>query len=194
MTATHPRALPRLLAALVAALLLLLVPGLAPGAQAAARPAPTEARLIKVLKTVAFPTGAKPGKVVSERVGGSDDTICGYAIPATLSVSRGTEQDELSVGYLPTSSASKARTFVKKVAAKRSCEDGLLRRATLKGAPKGTAGMVMVIPVDDTHDVRLYLAFAATGRTVAVATAASKKDTVALLSHAVRAYQKAKLA
>jgi hypothetical protein len=194
MTATRLRAAPRLLlAALVAILLPAVVPALVPGAQAAVHPAPTKARLVRALKTVAFPTGVRPGEVVSERVGGSDHTICGYAIPATLSVSRGTEQDELSVGYLRTSSADKARTFVRKVAAKRSCGDGL-RRTTLRGAPRGTAALVLVIPVDDAPDVRLYLAFAATGRTVTVATAGTKKDTVTLLSHAVHAYRRADLA
>jgi hypothetical protein len=194
MTATRLPALPRLLlGALVAALLLVVAPGLVPGAQAAVRPAPTKARLVEVLKTVAFPTGAQPGPVVSDRVGGSDDTVCGHAVPTALSVSRGTEQDELSVGYLRTSSAARARTFVTRVAAERTCADGL-RHTTLRGAPRGTAALVLVIPVDGAADVRLYLAFAATGRTVTVATAGTKKDTVTLLGSAVHAYRKAGLA
>src|SRR4051794_20082278 len=190
MTAARSRPLTRLLvAALAAALvatLLTLLPGLAPGASAAARPAPTKARLVKVLQKVAFPRGAKLGKVETDTVGRSDDTLCGYRIPATLSVSRSTSDDALSVGYLPTTSAAKARTFVQKVRSKRSCEDGLLKRTTLKGAPKGTAALVMAIPVDDTHEVRLYLALAPTGRTVAVPTAATKKDAATPLTNAAR--------
>jgi len=195
MTAPRSRALPRLLvAALVAALLTLLLPGLAPSAQAAARPTPTKARLVTVLKTVAFPKGATPGDVQTETLSRADGQICGYDLPSKLSVSRTTKDEELSVSYLPTASTSKARGFVTKVGRKRSCEDGLLRRTTLKGAPKGTAAKVLVIPVDETHEVRFYLAFASTGRTIVVAGATSKKDVATLVTNAVRAYRKAKLA
>jgi hypothetical protein len=199
MTAPRFRALPRLLAAaLVATLLTLLLPGLvpslAPSAQAAARATPTKARLVKVIKTVAFPKGATPGAVETESLSREDGKICGYYLPSKLSVSRTTEDDELSLSYLPTASTSKAKGFVTKVGKKRSCEDGLLRRTTLKGAPKGTAAKVLVIPVDETHDVRFYLAFASTGRAIVVAGATSKKDLATLLTNAVRSYRKAKLA
>jgi hypothetical protein len=182
------------LAAALVATLLTLLPGLAPGASATTRPAPTKARLVKVVQKVAFPRGTKPGKIETLTAGGSDNTLCGYRFPATVSVSRSTHDDALSVGYLPTTSAAKARAFVQKVRAKRSCEDGALKRTTLKGAPKGTAVLVLELPVDETHVVRLYLAFAPTGRSIAVATAGTKKDTATLLTNAVRAYQKAKLA
>lgn len=184
-----------LAATLAAVLLTLLLPGLAPGAQAAVRPAPTKARLVTVLKKVAFPKGAAAlGKVETESIPSDESRFCGYTLPARLSVSRSSADEELSVGYLPTASTAKARAFVQKVHGQASCENGVLKRTTLKGAPKGTAALVLVIPIDDTHDIRLYLAFAATGRTVVLATAASKKDAAALLSNAVRSYQKAKLA
>ena len=179
---------------LAIALLTLVLPGLAPGAQAAVRPAPTKARLVTVLKKVAFPKGTTLGKVETDSIPSTEARFCGYTLPAKFSVSRASADEKLSVGYLPTASTSKARTFVQKVHGKGSCENGMLRRTTLKGAPRGTAALVLVIPIDDTHDIRLYLAFAATGRTVVLATAASKKDTATLLSNAVRSYQKAKLA
>jgi hypothetical protein len=195
MTASRFHALPRLLAAaLVAALLTLLLPGFAPGAQAVARPAPTKARLVKVLKTVAFPRGATPGTVETESLSRADGTICGAYLPSKLAVSRTTDDEEMSVSYLPTSSATKARAFVKKVRAKRSCEDGLLRRTTLKGAPKDTAAMVLVLKLDDGPELRFYLAFASTGRSIVTAGATTKKDVATLLTNAVRSYRKAKLA
>jgi hypothetical protein len=194
MTASRPRALVRLTAAGIAAALLPLLPGAATGAAAATRPAPTKARLVKVVKTVAFPHAAKPGAVETDPISGSDALFCGYRMPATLSVTRATEDLQLSVGYLPTRSAASAKSFVGKVRAKRSCEGGALRRTTLADAPKGTAALVLAMPVDDTHTIKLYLAMVPTGRSIAVATAGTKRDTAVLLSRAVRSYRKAGLA
>jgi hypothetical protein len=144
---------------------------------------------------VAFPEGTTPGTVETEALSRADGTICGAYLPGKLAVSRSTEDEELTVSYLPTSSASKAKAFVKKVRAKRSCEEGLLRRTTLKGAPKGTAAMVLVLKLDENSpELRFYLAFASTGRTIVTAGATSKKDVATLLTNAVRSYRKAKLA